>query len=167
MADFTNKQLAEIISATSEEIKKSVLNQRKIANELLKLQQQFTEENARLNDKIKDLKETSIKPDLSNLNNFYEEKTAENVKRLNSRLQVPNLAVYVWLTSVIMFLLSGLFIWYSSKSKQEIITEYNNSLEKENKVIIPKENKKTFDDMINFFERNPKTKVLFIKSRGK
>ena len=80
---------------------------------------------------------------------------------------MPNLAVYVWLTSVIMFLLSGLFIWYSSKSKQEIITEYNNSLEKENKVIIPKENKKTFDDMINFFERNPKTKVLFIKSRGK
>ena len=34
MADFTNRQLAEIITQTAEKINNSVLKERKIANEL-------------------------------------------------------------------------------------------------------------------------------------
>lgn len=166
MADFTNKQLAEIISATSEEIKKSVLNQRKITNELIKLEQEFGRQNTNFGIKIKEVRETSIKPDLSNLNKFYEEKTAENIKRVNSRLSVPNLAVYIWLSSVGLFLLSGLFLWFSTKSKQDIISNYQDELLKEN-AVLPREEKVLYEDMREWFKLNPKTKDIFVDWRSK
>lgn len=58
-------------------------------------------------------------------------------------------------------------IWFFVKSKQEIISDYNSKLVKEGKVITTQESKILLDDMILFFDKNPKTKKLFIKERGK
>lgn len=165
MADFTNRQLAEIISQTSKEIGSNVLKERKIANDLAITNENLSKNIEGLKSEVSDLKTTSIKPDLSDLNKFYEEKTAENIKRLNSRLNVPNLAIYVWLGSVLLFLCSGAFIYFSTKSKQEILTEYRQELTKEGKIIISKENNDLFNDMYNWFEKNPKTRDSFIQWR--
>lgn len=158
MADFTNKQLAEIISAVSDDIKKSILSQRKIANDLQQTETSFGE-------KITKLESMRLEPNLSHINQFYEEKTTENIKRVNSRLYVPNLAIYFWIFSVVLFFCSGLFLWYSAKSKQNIITDYKTELLKEN-VIIKKDSNLLYQDMFDWFEKNPKNRELFIKWRN-
>lgn len=165
MADFSNRQLAEIITKTGEKISTNVLKERKIANELETTKVDLSKSIEEFKTHIANLSATSIKPDLSDLNKFYEEKTEENIKRLNSRLNVPNLAIFVWLGSVLLFLCSGAFIYFSTKSKQEILTEYRQELTKEGKIIISKENNDLFNDMYQWFEKNPKTRDTFIQSR--
>ena len=165
--DFNNRQLAEIISQTAEKINSNVLKERKIANDIEATSTKIENHLANFSKQILQLQTTSIKPDLSDLNKFYEEKTEENIKRLNSRLNVPNLALYVWLSSLALFLLSAFMIWFFIKSKQEILTEYRQELSKEGKVIILKENSDLFNDMHQWFEKNPKTRDAFIQSREK
>ena len=167
MSDFNNRQLAEIISQTAEKINSNVLKERKIANDIEQTSTKIEKHLENFSKEISKLQTTSIKPDLSDLNKFYEEKTAENIKRLNSRLNVPNLAIYVWLSSLALFLLSAFMIWFFIKSKQEILTEYRQELTKEGKVIISKENNDLFNDMYQWFEKNPKTRDTFIQSREK
>jgi hypothetical protein len=162
--DFNNRQLAEIISQTAEKINSNVLKERKIANDIEATSTKIENHLANFSKQILQLQKTSIKPDLSDLNKFYEEKTEENIKRLNSRLNVPNLAVFVWLGSVLLFFCSGAFIYFATKSKQEILTEYRQELTKEGKVIISKENNDLFNDMYQWFEKNPKTRDTFIQS---
>lgn len=74
MADFTNRQLAEIIAQSAQKINNSVLKEQKIANELEKIVSKLQNEKSSLQEldkKIESLKTTSIKPDLSELNSFY------------------------------------------------------------------------------------------------
>ena len=74
MADFTNRQLADIISVVAEKISKA------ISENLTKSETVV----AGLGGKIDLLKSTVLKPDLSEVNSFYETQTAENIKRINS-----------------------------------------------------------------------------------
>jgi len=118
-----------------------------------------------LKKQIEELKQTSIEPDLSKINSFYREKTEENVNRINTRLKVPNLVLWVWSSCFIMFIGSGLLIFNSMKSKQTIIDDYHNSILKEN-VIISKENNRLLSDMTKWFNQNPKGKEYFVKWRS-
>jgi len=111
MADFNNRQLAEITAQIAETIKSSVLKEQKIANELKENNENLTQVVLYLKKQIEELKQTSIEPDLSKINSFYREKTEENVNRINSRLKVPNFSIYIWIASVLLFLSSGLFVF--------------------------------------------------------
>lgn len=170
MADFTNRQLAEIIARSAEKINNSVLKEQKITNQFSETVERLEKERNFLQEKINDMKTASIKPDLSELNSFYENKTEENIKRLNLRLKVPNISLYVWLSSVAMLIISffALYLAYSKAftTKAEITEQYRTELLKEN-AIIPIEDKKLFDDMDKFFQKNPKTRDKFVESRGK
>lgn len=172
MADFTNRQLAQIIAQSAEKINNSVLKEQKIAGELEKIVSKLqNEKNAlqELDKKIESLKTTSIKPDLSGLNSFYESRTEENIKRLNSSLKVPNLSLYVWLSSLAMLIISffALYLAYSKAftTRTEILEQYRAELLKEN-AIIPKKDKILFQDMLKWFEKNPKTKDKFVEWRS-
>lgn len=163
--DFNNRQLAEIISQTAEKINSNVLKERKISNDIEQTSTKIEKHLENFSKEISKLQTTSIKPDLSDLNKFYEEKTAENIKRLNSRLNVPNLAIYVWLSSLALFLLSAFMIWFFIKSKQDILTEYRQELSKEGKTIVLKKDELLFKEMLNWFDKNPNTRDKFIQSR--
>jgi hypothetical protein len=172
MADFTNRQLAEIITQTAEKINNSVLKERKIANELEETVSKLQNEKKYLQEldrKIDNIKSTSIKPDLSELNSFYESRTEENIKRLNSRLKVPNLSLYVWLSSLAMLIISflTLYLAYSKAftTKAEIQEQYRAEILKEN-AIIPIKDKILFQDMLKWFEKNQKTKDKFVEWRS-
>lgn len=170
MADFTNRQLAEIIARSAEKISNSVLREQKITNQFSETIDRLESERNFLQEKIKEIKTTSIKPDLSDLNSFYEKNTEENIKRLNSRLKVPNLRLYVWLSSVAMLIISffALYLAYQKAflTRAEITEQYREEILKEN-AIIPIQDKKLFDDMDKFFQKNPNTKEKFMESRGK
>lgn len=163
--DFNNRQLAEIISQTAEKINSNVLKERKISNDIEQTSTKIEKHLENFSKEISKLQTTSIKPDLSDLNKFYEEKTEENIKRLNSRLNVPNLALYVWLSSLALFLLSAFMIWFFIKSKQDILTEYRQELSKEGKTIVLKKDELLFKEMLNWFDKNPNTRDKFIQSR--
>ena len=172
MADFTNRQLAEIITQTAEKINNSVLKERKIANELEETVSKLENEKKYLQElerKIDNIKSTSIKPDLSELNSFYENKTEENIKRLNSRLKAPNLSLYVWLSSLAMLIISffTLYLAYGKAftAREEILEKYRADLLKEN-AIIPKEQERLLKDMDQFFRKNPITKDKFVEWRA-
>ena len=172
MADFTNRQLAEIITQTAEKINNSVLKERKIANELEETVSKLQNEKKYLQElerKIDNIKSTSIKPDLSELNSFYESRTEENIKRLNSRLKVPNLSLYVWLSSLAMLIISffTLYLAYSKAftAREEIQEQYRSELLKEN-VIVPIERDRLLKDMDQFFRKNPITKDKFVEWRA-
>ena len=172
MADFTNRQLAEIITQTAEKINNSVLKERKIANELEETVSKLQNEKKYLQElerKIDNIKSTSIKPDLSELNSFYESRTEENVKRLNSRLKVPKLSLYVWLSSLAMLIISffTLYLAYGKAftAREEIIELYRAELLKEN-AILPIKDKILFQDMLKWFEKNPKAKDKFVECRS-
>lgn len=164
MADFSNRQLAEIISSVSEEIKKNVLKQTKLSNQIGKSVEELHSEVGDLEVKITTLKNTSIKADLSELNKFYEEKTIENIEKVNRRLNVPNFSIYAVVFSVVCLFISIFFIYTSMKSKQQIIDKYTQELKKE-KVIISKEDNQLFEDMHQWFLKNPKIRQNFVTWR--
>lgn len=155
MADISNRQLAEIISQTAEKINSNVLKERKIANELEKTISKFESVTATIQKEMEEVRRTPIKLDLSGLNSFYEEKTAENIKRVNSRLKVPNLSVYILIGSFLLFLCSALFFWQSMKSKQDIISDYLTEQEKDGYVLVRKIDKEDFESLLIWFKENP------------
>lgn len=159
MADFTNRQLAEIISSTAINFKKSTDKIKASTNKL-------EEEMERLDDKIKALQEIDFKPDLSHINEFYREKTEENINRVNSRLKAPNLSIYLFASSVIFMLVSVFIIWNSIKSKQAIITEYHQELSKE-KVMLDKGTAELAQDVVQWLKDNPKAEKEFLQWRAK
>lgn len=167
MADITNRQLAEIISQTAEKINSNVLKERKIANELEKTISKFESVTATIQKEMEEVRRTPIKLDLSGLNSFYEEKTAENIKRVNSRLKVPNLSVYILIGSFLFLLCSALFFWQSMKSKQDIISDYLAEQEKEGKTLSPKLHTQVFKEVDQWFIENPNNFKAFTKWREK
>lgn len=161
MAEYTNPELAEIISKNVERINSNILKEEKIANEI---EQAITQ----LEYKIVELKTIHIEPDLSYLNSFYKEKTEENINRLNSRLKVPNLSLYVWVSSFAMLILSFsvFFFVYSKNSeiKEETQKEYKEQLLKDN-VIVSKENAELLKDMDLWFKSDPESTAKFMRWR--
>lgn len=121
-----------------------------------------------LEHKIVELKTMRIEPDLSYLNSFYKEKTEENINRLNSRLKIPKLSLYVWLSSFVMLVLSfSVFFFVYSKTaetKTEIKKEYKQQLLKDN-VIVSKENAELLKDMDLWFKSDPESTSKFIHWR--
>ena len=164
MADFTNRQLADVISMVAEKIHKDLSKYDQISKTIEVNISKSGEINSGLDRKIEALKNTPIKPDLSEVNSFYETKTAENIKRINSKLSIPNVVLYTWLGVVALFLLSGCMLYLAYSTAIKTKTEYRAEFFKEN-TVLSKEDKKLFDDMHAFFLKNPKNKELFIKSR--
>lgn len=171
MGDYNNRQLAQIIAQSAEKINNSVLKEQKIANELEKTVSKLQNEKKylqELDEKMEGLKNVSIKPDLSALNSFYESKTEENIKRLNSRLKVPKLSLYVWLSSLAFVIIGflSLYLAYSKAfaTRAEILEQYRAELLKEN-AILPKDREQVLKDMDQFFLKNPKTRDKFVEFR--
>ncbi|SHK28748.1 hypothetical protein [Chryseobacterium polytrichastri] len=144
MIDYNNQELSKSLSA--------------------EIEQAITQ----LEHKIEELKTMRIEPDLSYLNSFYKEKTEENINRLNSRLKIPKLSLYVWLSSFVMLVLSfSVFFFVYSKTaetKTEIKKEYKQQLLKDN-VIVSKENAELLKDMDLWFKSDPESTSKFIHWR--
>ena len=164
MADFTNRQLADIISVVAEKISKDLSKHDQISKTIAGNLAESNKVISGLDSKIEILKNTQIKPDLSEVNSFYETKTAENIKKINSKLSIPNVVFYTWLGVVVLFLLSGCMLYLAYATAIKTKTEYKKEFVEEN-IVISKEDQKLFDDMHAFFLKNPKTKEIFIKSR--
>lgn len=165
MADISNRQLAEIISQVAEKINSNVLKERKIANELGQTISKFEAVTEEVKKEMEEVKRTPIKLDLSGLNSFYEEKTAENIKWVNSRLNVPNLNVYILIGSFLLFLCSSLFFGLAMKSKQDIISDYLADQEKQGKILAPKLHTQVFQEVDQWFIENPNNFKAFTKWR--
>ena len=164
MADFTNRQLADIISVVADKISKDLTKNEKVSKAISENLTKSETVMAGLDRKIEVLKNTVLKPDLSEVNSFYETKTAENIKRINSKLSIPNVVLYTWLGVMILFLISSCMLLLAYNTTIKTKTEYRTEFLKEN-IVISKEDKKLFDDMDRFFSNNPKNKEVFIKSR--
>ncbi len=108
-----------------------------------------------LSGKIAEMRETQIKPDFSHFNKLYEEKTEENIKRLNSRLKVPNLAIYLYIILPFFVAVPALMLWDAMKSKQEIIDEYHANLLKDNE-LVPKSKATEIKNIYQWLRENPK-----------
>lgn len=108
-----------------------------------------------LSGKIAEIRETQIKPDFSHFNKLYEEKTEENIKRLNSRLKVPNLAIYLYIILPFFVVVPALMLWDAMKSKQEIIDDYHANLLKNN-VLITKNEMNEVKNIYQWLRENPK-----------
>lgn len=161
MAEYTNQEIMEIITSNAEKIYSNVLKEERIANEI---EQAITQ----LEYNIVELKTIQIEPDLNYLNSFYKERTEENIDRLNSRLKVPKLSLYIWLSSFTMLIISfGVLLFvYSKASETKALTqkEYKEQLLKNN-VIISKENAELLKDMDLWFKSDPQSTQKFIHWR--
>ena len=164
MADFTNRQLADIISVVGEKISKDLTKNEKVSKAISENLTKSETVMVGLDSKIERLKSTVLKPDLSEVNSFYETQTAENIKRINSKLSIPNVVFYTWLGVVALFLLSACMLYLAYATAIKTKGEYKREFFKEN-IVISKEDQKLFNDMHAFFLKNPKTKAMFIKSR--
>jgi len=164
MADFTNRQLADIISVVAEKISKDLSKHDQISKTIAGNLAESNKVISGLDRKIETLKNTPMKPDLSEVNSFYETKTAENIKKINSKLFIPNVVLYTWLGVVVLFLLSASMLLLAYNTAIKTKTEYRAEFLNEN-ILISKEDQKLFNDMHQFFYKNPKTKAIFIKSR--
>ncbi len=164
MADFTNRQLADIISVVGDKISKDLIKNEKISKAISENLKKSETVVAEMDRKIEILKSTVFKPDLNEVNSFYETKTAENIKRINNKLSIPNVALYTWFGTLVLFLISAsmLHLAYSTAVKSK--AEYKAEFYKEN-YILSKERMQLFNDMDQFFLNNPNTKDVFIKTR--
>ncbi|KAB1232792.1 hypothetical protein [Chryseobacterium viscerum] len=161
MTEYTYQELVKIMSSHAEKINSNIQREEKIA---IEIEQAITQ----LEYKITELKTVHIEPDLSHLNSFYKTKTEENIKRLNSRLQVPRLSFYVWISSFAMLIISfGVFFFVYSKTaeaKAETQKEYKEQLLKNN-IIISKEKGELLKDMDLWFKSDPQSTQKFIHWR--
>ncbi len=164
MADFTNRQLADIISVVGDKISKDLKKNEYISKAISENLTKSETIVAGLNEKIEVLKKTVLKPDLSEVNSLYETKTAENIKRINSKLSIPNVALYTWFGALVLFLISASMLHLAYATAVKTKAEYRTEFFKEN-IIISKEKLQLFNDMDRFFSKNPKTKEIFIKTR--
>ncbi|MDR6373159.1 nucleoside diphosphate kinase [Chryseobacterium bernardetii] len=118
--------------------------------------------------RIVELKTMQIEPDLSYLNSFYKERTEENINRLNSRIKIPKLSLYIWISSFAMLIFSFVvFFFVFSKleeTKTKSIKEYKNQLSK-NSVIMSKQNAELLKDMDLWFKSDPQSTSKFIHWR--
>lgn len=113
-----------------------------------------------LNKLLSQHQEIKIKAEDKAIIQGFEGKIDKAIEKINKSLKVPYIGFYVWLTAVGMFFISGIMIWLSVQSKQEIITEYHKDLTKE-KAIISKEEANTVRDLIQWLKLNPKTGAKF------
>ena len=113
-----------------------------------------------MDDKISEIRETQIKPDFSHFNKLYEEKTEENIKRLNSRLKVPNLAIYLYIILPFFVAVPALMLWDAMKSKQEIIDDYHTKL-LENNELVSKNKLAEVKKIYQWLRENPKESRKF------
>ena len=158
-------------------------NERKIHHlnvyNLTKDQKEFIEWRNTLNQELTEILsseraqiDTFFKDKVSQLHNIkvgLYEPTQNNINRLEKFIKkfwvIP---LYILLASVITTgittYLAINFYKESINSKQEIISEYRTELLKKN-AIVSKENNDLLSDMVRWFEKNPNTKDIFVKSR--
>ncbi|ROH94317.1 hypothetical protein EGI15_07445 [Chryseobacterium cucumeris] len=133
-----------------------------------KLSEEINDAITQLEYKIVELKTLKIEPDLSYLNSFYKERTEENINRLNSRIKIPKLSLYIWISSFVMLVFSfWVFLYVFSKieeTKVNSIKEYKNQLSKSS-VIMSKENAELLKDMDLWFKSDPQSTSKFIHWR--
>ncbi|WP_185290546.1 hypothetical protein [Chryseobacterium lactis] len=133
-----------------------------------KLSEEINDAITQLEYKIVELKTLKIEPDLSYLNSFYKEKTEENINRLNSRIKIPRLSLYLWMSSFAMLILGFMVFFFvyskTSEAKIEIQKEYKEQLLKNN-VIMSKENAELLKDMDLWFKSDPQSTNKFIHWR--
>lgn len=169
MEDYTNNQLAEIISRSLVQLKDGIQNQENIANKFENSVSKLEKENTEIELKILELKTLRLVPDLSHLNSFYKERTESSVEQLNKRIKMPKLSLYVWATSFIMLITSFIVFFYTSyKTEQQSIEaqkQYKENLLKDN-VIISSENAKLLKDMDLWFKSDPQSIDKFIRWRN-
>lgn len=113
-----------------------------------------------LNKLLSQHQEIKIKAEDKAIIQGFEGKIDKAIEKINKSLEVPNWAIFPFIGSGILLLCSVIFIWYGTKSKQEIITEYHKDLTKE-KAIISKEEANTVRDLIQWLKLNPKTGAKF------
>lgn len=142
------RQLLEKKQDTELSVKQETENLRKELGNLSNLPKM-------MDDKISEFRNTQIKPDFSHFNKLYEEKTEENIKRLNSRLKVPNLAIYLYIILPFFVAVPALMLWDAMKSKQEIIDNYHANLLKNN-VLITKNEMNEVKNIYQWLRENPK-----------
>ncbi|HCN48795.1 MAG TPA: hypothetical protein DIT10_06840 [Chryseobacterium sp.] len=133
-----------------------------------KLSEEINDAITQLEYKIVELKTLKIEPDLSYLNSFYKEKTEENINRLNSRIKIPRLSLFLWMSSFAMLILGFMVFFFvyskTSEAKIEIQKEYKEQLLKNN-VIMSKENAELLKDMDLWFKSDPQSTNKFIHWR--
>lgn len=144
----TIRQILEKKQDTELSVKQETENLRKELGNLSNLPKM-------MDDKISEFRNTQIKPDFSHFNKLYEEKTEENIKRLNSRLKVPNLAIYLYIILPFFVAVPALMLWDAMKSKQEIIDDYHANLLKNN-VLITKNEMNEVKNIYQWLRENPK-----------
>lgn len=144
----TIRQILEKKQDTELSVKQETENLRKELGNLYNLPKM-------MDDKISEFRNTQIKPDFSHFNKLYEEKTEENIKRLNSRLKVPNLAIYLYIILPFFVAVPALMLWDAMKSKQEIIDDYHANLLKNN-VLITKNEMNEVKNIYQWLRENPK-----------
>lgn len=144
----TIRQILEKKQDTELSVKQETENLRKELGNLSNLPKM-------MDDKISEFRNTQIKPDFSHFNKLYEEKTEENIKRLNSRLKVPNLAIYLYIILPFFVAVPAIMLWDAMKSKQEIIDEYHANLLKDNE-IVSKSKATEIKNIYQWLRENPK-----------
>lgn len=92
-----------------------------------------------------------------------------SVNKLNERLKISKYSVYMFVAGVVMMIISGLFMYFSfkssSKSVQQIRTEYVQELKEQDIIFIRKEENDLSKDIFEWMNKNPNTKVKFEKWR--
>lgn len=144
----TIRQILEKKQDTELSVKQETENLRKELGNLSNLPKM-------MDDKISEFRNTQIKPDFSHFNKLYEEKTEENIKRLNSRLKVPNLAICLYIILPFFVAVPAIMLWDAMKSKQEIIDEYHANLLKDNE-IVSKSKATEIKNIYQWLRENPK-----------
>lgn len=164
MADYTNRQLAQVIAGMSKELQEVAVKNQRAVNQFNSVSEHLNHTLRGIDSRIENLK--NYRPDLTEMDNYYLEKTAKNVEEINKRLKVPNFNLYLFIGSLVLLLISSAFFAYSMKSKRDIINEYQSELRKES-IIVPREQNQLFQDMDKWFMSNPKARENFINWRSK
>lgn len=164
----SNSRINEVINHLITFNNKPLLNADKeaerIKNELNKFKEEFIRDS-----------EQSIQSSISKIPTAIVFDTKLNshdrdlLDKLNKRLKISENSVYMFVAGVVMMVFSGIFMYFSfkssSKSVQQIRTEYVQELKEQDIIFIRKEENDLSKDIFEWMNQNPNTKAKFEKWR--
>lgn len=115
-----------------------------------------------LTEKVKEIQNTRLKPDLSGLNEYYQDKTAENVESIKNALKVPNYNLISVGLSGFFMLVAIFFIFSNFKSEKKIRKEILQE-QIESGLFFRESDRKLYRDMYQYLQDHEDVKDKFME----
>lgn len=159
MADYTNRQLAQVIAGMSKELQEVALKNTKSVNDYRAISTNLGNKLEDIREALRELKNYEYKPDFNEINEVYRKATSEAVNEVNKGLKTSDFSFKLLLAGIGICLLGlGLVVWGFNKATENTETKAKEYAKANDLGFMSNEDIKKTKNMYNFIYGNKRLK---------